>query len=214
MRFNLFIILALLVFSVSSADAQIRRTSTDLSNEAVLPTVIVSAPLVPVGTVVNWGSAGAPDPANWLECNGQAVPAGTKYDKLRSLYGSNVPNYHNQFLRGTTDTGQVGQTVSDSIKSHTVAVPGQNAAVSGTASPQSFEYVWTGQSQAATMISAQNGVVGLADYNNTYNNASSMTAGGTITGVASVQPTTGVYNGASETAPVHTKVRLFIRAVQ
>ena len=208
--------LAAFILTASLADAQVRRTSVDLSREEVLPTVATSAPLITIGALIFLPSNVPPqDKEKWLECNGQPVPPGAKYDRLRAAVGSNVPDFSSgQFLRPTTDVDLVGTTVADSIRSHTVQVPGQAATVSGTAAPHSFEYVWTGEEPAATMTSAPNSTVGIANYNNSYNQASGVTSGGTITGVAAVQPTTGTYSGSSETAPIHSYVRTYIRAVQ
>lgn len=226
--------LALALLTATSAHAQIRRTSTDLSNEDILPTTGTSAPLITVGALIYLPSNIPPtDPQNWLECNGQPVPAGAKYDKLRAMVGATVPDYRNgQFLRPTTDASRVGTTVSDSIKSHTVEVPGQNATVTGAldsttvqgvASQQDYSYDVTYEEDGAMMTSAPDATVGLAPWGNQHATAYSKTSGGTIsgnvsnghvTGVAAVQPTTGTYSGSSETAPIHSYVRTYIRAVQ
>lgn len=208
--------LAALLITASLADAQVRRTSTDLSREDVLPTMSTSAPLIPVGSLQSFPSNIPPSNLpDWLECNGQPIPPGAKYDRLRSMVGPNVPDYTNgQFLRSTTDAGRVGTTVADSIRSHTVQVPGQAATVSGTAAPHGYDWVRTGDDVAATMTSAPNSTVGVGNYNNTYNAMHGMTSGGTISGIAAVQPTTGTYSGSSETAPIHSYVRTYIRAVQ
>lgn len=226
--------MAALVLTASLADAQTRRTSVDLSREEVLPTAVTSAPLIPIGQISYFPSNSTIQHAqDWLECNGQQIPPGTKYDQLRAFLGSNsVPNYTDQFLRPTTDPSKTGTTVADSIKSHTVDVPGQSADVTanldntdvhGVAASQSYAYQWTGEAPAAVITSAPNATVGLDNLNNTHQMREGSTSGGSIagnvtngkvTGKANVQPTTGTYSGASETAPLHTYVKAYIRAVQ
>jgi len=195
---------------------------------------ITSLNTISVGTVVSWPAGSNPaDMAKWLECNGQAVPSGSRYDRLRAILGGGaVPNYNNQFLRGTTNSGLVGTQVADTIRSHTVSVPGQNAPVSGnlnstglsgTAGGQHFTYQATNSAGAIVMTSAEGGTVGWADYNNSNYTADGWTSSssvsgalnsGALTGTAYVSAQTGTYNGGSETAPVHTMVRYLIRAVQ
>lgn len=195
---------------------------------------ITSLNTIPVGTVVSWPAGSNPaDMAKWLECNGQAVPPGSRYDRLRTILGGGaVPNYNNQFLRGTTASGLVGTQVADTIRSHTVSVPGQNAPVSGnlnstglsgTAGGQHFTYQATSSAGAIVMTSAEGGTVGWADYNNSNYTAEGWTSSssvsgslnsGALSGTAYVSAQTGTYNGGSETAPVHTMVRYLIRAVQ
>lgn len=48
-----------------------------------------------IGTISIWGT-GTP-PANYLECNGQALGA---YPALAAIYGSTAPDYRGWFLRG------------------------------------------------------------------------------------------------------------------
>lgn len=195
---------------------------------------IASQSTIAVGTVIAWPSGSNPaDMGKWLECSGQAVPAGSQYDRLRAVLGGQpIPNYNGQFLRGTNTAGLVGTQVSDTIRSHTVSVPGQNAPVSGglnstslggSASPQSFSYQATNSAGAVVITSAPGGTVGGADYNNSNFTAGGWTSGGgisgslnsgSLTGTAYVSAQTGTYSGGSETAPVHTRVRYLIRAVQ
>jgi len=55
---------------------------------------------VPIGMIAIWGT-NKPLPDNtWLECNGQAIPAGIEYEEIRQIYGSNLPDYRGMFLRG------------------------------------------------------------------------------------------------------------------
>jgi len=198
------------------------------------PVAITSLSTIPVGTVVSWPAGTNPaDMTKWLECNGQAVPSGSRYDRLRTILGGGaVPNYYNQFLRGSTNLGLTGTQVADTIRSHTVSVPGQNAPVSGnlnstglsgTAGSQHFTYQATNSAGAIVMTSAEGGTVGWADYNNSNYTADGWTSSssvsgslnsGALTGTAYVSAQTGTYIGGSETAPVHTMVRYLIRAVQ
>jgi len=81
-------------------------------HSAVAPT---TAALVPVGTIVPYGSAGAGAPYGWLHCNGQAVDAVTYSELLTAIgpgYGRNfvlntfnVPNLSSTMLYGIGDTG-------------------------------------------------------------------------------------------------------------
>jgi len=227
-RFLRLEVLCMLLVSVGTALAA-DATSLD---PTTIP--ITSLSTIPVGTVVSWPVGSNPsDMAKWLECNGQAVPSGSRYDRMRTILGGGaVPNYNNQFLRGTTASGLVGTQVSDTIRSHTVSVPGQNAPVSGnlnttglsgTAGGQHFTYQATNSAGAIVMTSAEGGTVGWADYNNSNYTAEGWTSSssvsgslnsGALTGTAYVSAQTGTYSGGSETAPVHTRVRYLIRAVQ
>lgn len=227
--------LGALLLTTQDINAQVRRTSLDLSREEVLPTVAVSAPLMPVGHISFFLSNTPPqDAEKWLECNGQAIPAGAKYNRLRAMLSSNhVPDLSNgPFLRPTTDSSKTGVTVADSIKTHNIDVPGQSATVTanldntdvhGVASAQGYSYQTTTETFGAFLAGAENGVVIAAPWGNDHGVAHSTTTGGTIagnvsnghvTGVANVQSTTGVYSGASETAPLHIYVKTYIRAVQ
>ncbi len=206
--------------------------SPDATSFDPVPITITSQGTIPVGTVIPWPSTSfPPDATRWLECNGQAVPSGSQYDKLRTVLGGNVvPNYNNYFLRGTTALGLVGTQVSDSIKSHTVYVPGQNAPVtgnlnstglSGSASPHSYTY--QGNAGGETVLTWIDGVPNYGQTqveHMTWLNGS--TSGGSIsgslnsgalTGTAYVANQTGSYSGGSETAPVHVRVRYLIRSV-
>ena len=193
---------------------------------------ITSQGTIPVGTVIPWPSTSLPtDATRWLECNGQAVPPGSQYDRLRAIVGTNVPNYGDQFLRGTTTPSLVGTKVSDSIRSHTVYVPGQNAPVSGNlnstglsgnASAQYYSYVQMDFTNAPILTSAPNATVGSYTFGTGQNGVGGWTGGGSIsgalnsgslTGTAYVSSQTGTYAGGSETAPLHTRVRYLIRAV-
>jgi hypothetical protein len=51
---------------------------------------------VPVGTIVAYFATTAPD--GWLFCNGQAIPADSKYDALRVVVtGNNMPDLRGRF---------------------------------------------------------------------------------------------------------------------
>jgi hypothetical protein len=215
-----------------------------------IPVTVTSQGTYPVGAVIQWPSTSfPPDAGRSLECNGQAVPSGSQYDRLRAIIGVTVPNYNDKFLRGTTMASQVGTQVSDSIRSHTVYIPGQNApvsgnlnstglsgnlnstSISGSASSQSYSYqaatgsdtvlTWQegapnfGQTQAEHMGWASGSTSG-GSISGSLNSGglSGSLYSGALTGTAYVAGQTGSYSGGAETAPVHTKVRYLIRAVQ
>jgi len=204
--------------------------TADATSFDPMTVAITSQSTIAVGTVVAWPSGSNPaDMGKWLECNGQAVPAGSQYDHLRAVLGGQpIPNYNGQFLRGTTTAGLVGTQVSDTIRSHTVSVPGQNAPVSGGLNSTSL----SGSASSQTYWFTQTVVNTGGDYTGgggmgaatgaSYNTETRSTAGGSIsgslnsgglTGTAFVSAQTGTYSGASETAPVHTRVRYLIRAI-
>lgn len=220
------LILLLLVLAIPRIGLAADATSFDPTTVA-----ITSLSTIPVGTVVSWPTGTNPtDMSKWLECNGQAVPAGSQYDRLRAVLGGQpIPNYNDQFLRGTTTAGLVGTQVLDTIRSHTVSVPGQNAPVSGGLNSTSL----SGSASSQTYWFTQTVVNTGGDYTGgggmgavtgaNYNTETRSTSGGSIsgslnsgslTGTAYVSAQTGTYSGGSETAPVHTRVRYLIRAVQ
>lgn len=229
----------LLALAFSKAGLGADATSFDPTTIAV-----TSQSTIAVGTVIVWPSGSNPaDMAKWLECNGQPVPAGSNYDRLRTLVGTTVPNYNGQFLRGTLNCSLVGQQVADTIGTHSTWVP--SVAVTGTASGQSITNggassqhfdSWGGQVNYSYSVTENgfNGVyqggfsAGGVNWTNRYMTSGSTgsvhiwgdtqggsiwgsTGGGSITGVTTGQTIT--YNG-TETAPVHTKVRYLIRAIQ
>lgn len=53
----------------------------------------------PIGVIQMYTGAAAPS-ADWLLCNGQAVPAGSEYDALRTLVGATVPDLRDRFVLG------------------------------------------------------------------------------------------------------------------
>lgn len=259
------IILLVLVLSVGHGQ---HSMASDGASFNPIPVTVASQGTYPVGAVIQWPSTSfPPDAGRWLECNGQAVPSGSQYDRLRAIIGVTVPNYNDQFLRGTTMASQVGTQVSDSIRSHTMYIPGQNApvsgslnstglsgnlystglsgnlnstSISGSASSQNYSYqaatgtdtvlTWVdgapnmGQTQVEHMGWASGSTSG-GSISGSLNNGSlsgSLNNGGlsgalysgALTGTAYVAGQTGSYSGGAETAPVHTKVRYLIRAVQ
>lgn len=226
--------LTLLLLAMLATAGQSFGLSPDSASFNPTTVQVTAQSTIAVGTVVAWPANSSPfDMTKWLECNGQAVPAGSQYDRLRTVLGGGaVPNYNNQFLRGTTTAGLVGTQVADTIRSHTVSVPGQNApvsanlnstGVSGSASPQSFSYQATNPSGAAVINSAPMATVGWENYNISNFTAGGSTSGGSISGsvnnsavsgTAFVSAQTGTYAGGTETAPVHTRVRYLIRAIQ
>lgn len=205
--------------------------AADGSSFNPVPVSIISQGTIPVGTVIPWPSRSFPPEASrWLECNGQTVPSGTQYDKLRELVGNSVPDYNNQFLRGTTSKTFLGGKFSDTIKSHTVNVPGQNAPVSGnlsstgisgSASPQSYSYqAVTGSQTVLTWVDGvpnmgqtQSPNMGWSSGSTSGGSISGSLNSGALTGTAYVASQTGSYFGETETAPVHTMVRYLIRSV-
>lgn len=220
------LILLLLALAIPKVGLAADATSFD-------PTTITiaSQSTIAVGTVIAWPSGSNPvDMGKWLECSGQAVPAGSQYDRLRAVLGGQpIPNYNGQFLRGTNTAGLVGTQVSDTIRSHTVSVPGQNAPVSGglnstslggSASSQTYWFTQTVVNTGGDYTGGGGmGAVTGANYNTETRSTSGGSISGSLnsgslTGTAYVSAQTGTYNGGSETAPVHTRVRYLIRAVQ
>jgi len=195
---------------------------------------ITSQGTIPVGTVVAWPTASNPaDMGRWLECNGQTIPAGSQYERLRAILGGQpIPNYNGQFLRGTTVAGEVGQKVQDTIRAHSHDIDAHQHSVSGSAAGQEYSGSIPGQSYHYDVASVGGtwwpaiGTPSFVDTVMSINHStewdttarssySGTTSGGSITGFtnfAGGQPTHET--GGAETAPVHTKVRYLIRAVQ
>jgi hypothetical protein len=80
---------------------------------------------VPVGTVVSLAVNRGTEFGGYLLCNGQDIPAGTKYNALRNLLGSTygtgkVPNFQGYFLRGVGgNAAAVGSAQGDAIRNIT-----------------------------------------------------------------------------------------------
>lgn len=74
---------------------------------------------VPIGTVVAYAGATAPD--GWVLCNGQSTAA---YPALAAVVGSNVPDLRGEFIRGLdggrgVDSGRtLNSSQADDFKSH------------------------------------------------------------------------------------------------
>ena len=85
---------------------------------------------LPVGAIVPYGHEGTPPPG-WLPCNGDPIPQGKEYAKLREVMGSNVPDLRGMFLRGARQNEderfrykgdanrQVGSPQHDQFEDHT-----------------------------------------------------------------------------------------------
>ena len=55
----------------------------------------------PTGSITAFTGEADEVPQGWLLCNGDAIPSGAYYDKLRELVGNNTPDLRAMFLRGT-----------------------------------------------------------------------------------------------------------------
>ena len=53
---------------------------------------------MPTGSIIAY--YGETSPPGWLLCDGSAVPAGSEYDALRAMVGTNLPDLRGTFLRG------------------------------------------------------------------------------------------------------------------
>lgn len=77
---------------------------------------------IAVGTIQMFASS-APPP-RFLLCNGSATPAGTAYDALRLLVGSNLPDLRNKFVIGAGGTTPLfGTGGADSVQLTSEQVP-------------------------------------------------------------------------------------------
>ena len=187
---------------------------------------------IPVGTVITWPSNSWPsDRDNWLECNGQSISSAV-YPELVGIIGSRVPDYRGRFLRGLQAGHSVGQTVSNSIKSHNHTQPththsfsGQlvSTALSGTAAGQKYSddaVLWTTNYYNAADVISGSGPIRSSNIRSNMStktaNSSSVTGNlksGTVSGSIGTgggNPTD--YTGSEETAPDHIYVRCLIRA--
>ncbi len=69
---------------------------------------------LPVGAIIMYYGAAAP--TNYLLCDGSAVPAGTEYDALRALTGTNVPDFRQRVpmgVKGTSGTVGIAESLGD-----------------------------------------------------------------------------------------------------
>ena len=109
---------------------------------------------VPVGTIIAWNSYAMPDNGEWLECNGQSVPADAV--EYRAKFGAYTPDYQGMFLRGYGEQSfsQVnGTTTNKGLPTETKHLSGNIGEVQGDAIRNitgtmggSFElpsYMWT-----------------------------------------------------------------------
>ena len=79
-------------------------------------------------------------PTGWLHCDGSAVSRTTYsllYSKVADLYGAgdgsttfNLPNLKDEFIRGSSDTLEVGNKQGQSLQSHTHSILQPNGATS------------------------------------------------------------------------------------
>jgi hypothetical protein len=59
-------------------------------------TVAIAQSVLPVGSIVAYSGASAP--SGWLLCNGEAIPAGSQFNQLRTLIGPKTPDLRGYFL--------------------------------------------------------------------------------------------------------------------
>jgi len=103
--------------------------------------IIPRPAIIDIGTIIIWPSASRmPNQEYYLECNGQSVPSGERFNQLRSIVGSTVPNLNDYFLRSTVNTSKVLDKVSDKLRTHTHEVTTNltNRSISGTAAGQKY----------------------------------------------------------------------------
>lgn len=82
---------------------------------------------VPIGMIAIWGTDKTLPDSTWLECNGQAIPNGIEYEKIRQIYGTNLSDYRGVFLRGYgsfTHTQNNGTSVGNTTTTHSSAAIG------------------------------------------------------------------------------------------
>ncbi len=72
--------------------------ASEADHAALADRAITSDNGVPVGCIMPYMGTSAP--VGWLLCNNDPVPAGSEYDTLRAIVGSNVPDIRGMFLRG------------------------------------------------------------------------------------------------------------------
>jgi len=118
------------------------KDSTLTSSQVSSLNQVRAVGLQTVGTVVVWNQTG--DPADmynddgrpvWFECDGSSFDTGY-YTALAGIIPTGVlPNLKDQFLRGGT-SAQVGQVVTDTIRSHVHGQAAHSHTVSGNASSQ------------------------------------------------------------------------------
>lgn len=131
------------ILDVFGGDARFLGITIDSSSEITPRQQILSAPYamhaeesadstllngqtsqwhVPVGTIVAFWGLAAPD--GWLLCNGEVIGVDSKYDALKLIVGSNLPDLRGVFLRGLDagkgyDSGRtLGSYQDDAFQGH------------------------------------------------------------------------------------------------
>lgn len=160
-------------------------------NPVPITVVAKGAGGVPVGTIIAWPVAQNPaDMENWLECNGQSIPASV-YPELFAVIGAKVPDFRGLFLRGIGgNAAPLGVQQGDAIRNITGSF--------GGAMPRGM-HNWTGQSSGAIV---SGGIAGQYTWQ-----------GGGSAAVASGIDASRVVPTAEENRPVNKSVRYLIRAM-
>lgn len=89
--------------------------------------VTVVQDTTPVGTIAMWGKE--TPPTDWIELNGQSTSG---YPKLTEIYGSHVPDFRGEFIRGWDnsrgkDSGRsLLSSQTQSIQSHNHMIPAKD----------------------------------------------------------------------------------------
>lgn len=139
-----------------------------------------------------------------------------------------MPDYRGLFLRGVDSEGTTGQRKEDSIRAHAHRIEQHSHTVGGTASAQSYQGVDSpGSNDTVDLFYYFTSMTGDVPSGwepiemrpgNTFSTGKvvhkqSYTGGGSITGYTDLSGPTSTYDyGATETAPVHIKVKYFIRS--
>ncbi len=72
--------------------------------------------IIPVGMLAPfWGTVA---PEGWFICNGSAIEDDPKFDALKAIVGSNVPDMQDLFLRGKSASREIGSYQEDDFKTH------------------------------------------------------------------------------------------------
>lgn len=122
---------------IANSEAYLKISQNDIvfSDEKLhaVPYAIHAQNGAPTGSITAFTGEADEVPQGWLLCNGDAIPSGAYYDKLRELVGNNTPDLRAMFLRGTgentvtrdsdgyskTYTGTaLGQFVQDQMQQH------------------------------------------------------------------------------------------------
>lgn len=90
---------------IANAEAYLKISQGDVvfSDEKLhaVPYAIHAQNGAPSGSITAFTGESDEVPEGWLLCNGDAIPSGAYYDKLRELVGNNTPDLRAMFLRGT-----------------------------------------------------------------------------------------------------------------